>query len=80
MSKTEQTTSTTGVSKVVLPSFLDPVSPFYATDFFQAYFYISMILIDHKFVAEETFIKIDELRCPLPRMVLPSPILQTMFG
>ena len=49
MNKSKQTTSTAGGPKVVLPSFLDPQSPFYATSFFQAYFYISMILIGHKF-------------------------------
>ncbi len=61
MNKSEQTTSAAGNSKVVLPSFLDHQSPFYATDFFSAFFYISMILLDHEFTAGENFLKVDEL-------------------
>ena len=58
MKKSKQTTSATGGTKLTLPSFLDPKSPLYATDFFQAYFYISMILIDHEFTRGENFIKV----------------------
>ena len=70
MNKSEQTTSAAGGPKVVLPSFLDPHSPLYATSFFQTYFYISMILIDHEFTSVGTFLRVVELETAMNKITV----------
>jgi len=51
----------TSSSKVPLPNFLSPDCLLYTSDFFYACFYISMILIDYKFLPGNTYLEVDQL-------------------